>query len=527
MHWGLTIFEKRRMLAIALDHPCFDGRKPLLSQREIDAILAGGRQKTGRQVVEEAMAQLGLTYDAPTQERRSFREALGDVSFAPGFRRTVVLAALALLLVLFVTLTPAGRAMAESMYSVLVYHQDGLLHFQSGKGEPAAEKADHSLPAEQAQSLAELAAVSGLPILTSEDELISFRYEKEADLLASRQHYRAAGGKEYKLEQEFFGADAHREMGTAVETYTMIPSKIRYDGQITLYAGTSEDGTNYLMGVADTFNLTISSRELSLSELEALMPRIGVAGQGSPIAGAINQEGTGPRSSEAQSEYVALTTGDAATEPAPVPESADVPEEAAVGEMGPDRKEACPSPETGDVDLASILKLSVGPVTLPVEECFPILFSEDEMLSFKYYRDDARTLTVNARYRTAKGQEYGMVQTFRDPDAPWQWTLDARDYAPMASEIRYDGEITLYGGISSDDAVFIAGYTDNFSLLVSSGDMTFPELKNCMLRIAARTVDDENLKAIEVKMLPPLDFDLLNCQTKGGNSGRNGGVWHK
>ena len=125
MLWRLTIFEKRRMRSIALDHPYFDGRKPLLSKAETEKILARSREKTGQQVVEEAMAQLGLTYTPSAGRKRSPREGLGDVFCVPGFRRTAILAALILLLVLLMTLTPAGRAMAQSVYTIFVYYKDG------------------------------------------------------------------------------------------------------------------------------------------------------------------------------------------------------------------------------------------------------------------------------------------------------------------------------------------------------------------------------------------------------------------
>ena len=111
MHWGLTTFEKKRIERIALDHPYFDTHAPLLTKREIAAIVKEGSHKSGYQVIAEVMAELGITYVPAKRKKRSFREALRDMSFVPSFRRSVALGLLCLLLI-FQAIWPSSEQLS-------------------------------------------------------------------------------------------------------------------------------------------------------------------------------------------------------------------------------------------------------------------------------------------------------------------------------------------------------------------------------------------------------------------------------
>ena len=427
MRGKLTFFERRRMLSIALDHPCFDGRKPLLSEGEMAAALARGRQKTGQQVVAEIMAELGRSY-TPASRRRSLREALEDVSFVPAFRRTVILGALALLLALFMTLTAPGRALAEEARRIVVNFTDGNLNFHNSYPVPADGSAlDFSLVPPTAEDPEELAELTGFPILLSEDEQIRFEYNSWRGGLSVSSAYLTPDEKRYTLTQEFYAPGTLWGTGFDAQAYAQIPSTIRYEGEITLYAGVSETGC-FVTGFADAFTLTMMSSSMTLPELTACLERI----------------------------YV-WQAADA---------SAQVAGEALDFSLVPQR---VGSPR----ELAEICR-------------FPILLSEDELTDFRYdnYTD---VFLVRSWYRTENGQTYKIRQNFYGPDTYWAFTTEIDAAAEIPSRIRYDGPLTLYAGTGPDGVRILTGYADIFLLTVTSSDMTLSELTACMDRVYAWT----------------------------------------
>lgn len=279
MGWGLTVFERKRLAAIALDHPYFDARGPLLSKGEVAAIVKQGAKKTGYQVIAETMAELGLPYAPAGPERRTFGQALRDVSFVPSFRRTVAVALFCLLLALFMTLTVPGRALAESVYTVYVYFRDRSLQLWSEAPSEAADALDFSRVPEAADSPRELATVSRFPVLLTEDQVVSFQYHKMSEVLYVATLYRTSAGREYSVVQDFYGPNTVWSSSVVAEEVFEVESRIGYDGSITIYAGTASDGTVFLKGYSDLFTLYMASMEMTLPELESIMDRMGTCGK--------------------------------------------------------------------------------------------------------------------------------------------------------------------------------------------------------------------------------------------------------
>ena len=432
MHWRLTVFEKKRIEAIALDHPYFDGRRPLLTKKEMAAIVKQGASKTGCQVIAEAMAELGLPYTPAESRKRTFREALGDLSFAPGFRRGVALLVLAAILLVFLTATAPGHALAESVYTVYVTFKNKSMNFWNASQEPIPEPKEwHQVP-EGFETPYELAALIQMPILVSEDEAISFQYSQMVlERLVVQTRYRTGEGQTYDILQNIYGPKAHWDPGVDARGGVEIASEIRYEGDLTLFAGVSEDGAVFLTGYGDDFDLTVTSTDMTLSELEGCMKRI-FAWEDSSLKF---------------------------------------------------RNEA-PSEAARALDFSLIPEIVDSPGALAAVSGFPILISEDEIVQFRYSAMSL-DLHVRTRYRTPEGDQYVLSQCIYGPDVLWGTGTDAREVFEIESEIRYDGPLTLYAGTATDGTAFLDGFSELFTVHVSSTDLTLPELESCMSHIYA------------------------------------------
>lgn len=265
MHWGLAGFERKRIERIVLNHPFFDMHAPLLTKKEIRAILAQGPRKSGPQVITEVKKELGLI-DAPiTQQKRTLLEALHDASFVPSFRRTVVLGALCLLLVLFMTLTVPGRAFAKEIYSIIIDFVDGTLSMRNSIPTPDQPASDFSTLHDGLTSPKTLAEALQYPIVGSNDKLIFFEYEMiGSDILSIRSKYQTSEGKKYTIIQEIHG-------GLSYWSFDIDVDKIDYQKLdpiqgVELFAGTATDGNAFVVGYSGSFSIKISGRELTPAE---------------------------------------------------------------------------------------------------------------------------------------------------------------------------------------------------------------------------------------------------------------------
>lgn len=422
MGWGLTVFERRRLAAIALDHPYFDARGPLLSKREMAAIVRQAG-KAGHQVIAEAMAELGLPYTPAAPRRRTFGQALRDVSFVPSFRRTVAVAVLCLLLALFMTLTVPGKAMAEELYSIIVTFTRGSFQIRNETPTPPQGALDFSLVPPTAKEPEELARISRLPVLLTEDEVVSFEYDTMGEVLFVFTVYRTPAGRQYTVLQDFYGPNTVWSSSVDAEEVFEVESRIGYDGPLALYAGTSSDGTVFLKGYSDHFTLYISSMDMPLLELENCMLRF----------------------------YVWQEEG---------------------------------GPADGPRDLSQVPPKLESPTELAAVCHFPILLSADEMIDFQYSKSK-NAVSVRTWYQTEDSRRYRVYQVFRAPDSMWGSTIDAEEYAEIPSSIRYDGEIVLYAGTTVDGDAFIQGQADVFGVTITSADMPLLELESCVSRMWA------------------------------------------
>lgn len=272
MNWGLASFERKRIERIALEHPFFDMHAPLLNKRELHAALAQGPKKTGPQVIAEVREELGISHSPNLQERRSFAEALRDASFVPSFRRTVVLAALSLLLVLFMTVTVPGRAFAEEVYSIIINLVDGMLSAYNTIPSHNINSSDFASLPSDLETPHELAKYIDCPVFVSNDTLTFFEYDTDTpEVLSCLSQYKNSQELSYVISQEMYGPSI--SWGASVDTQS---DSVEFEtpSGIKLFLNQSHDGTFFAIGFYDSYTLNISCKDVSQEEFISILKRI-------------------------------------------------------------------------------------------------------------------------------------------------------------------------------------------------------------------------------------------------------------
>lgn len=269
MHWGLTRFERKRIERIVLDHPFFDMHAPLLTKKELRAILSQKPQKTGPQVVAEVKKELGLDAAPVAEQQRTLMDALRDVSFVPSFRRTIVLGVFSLLLVLFMALTVPGRAMAEELYSIVVDFADGMFGAYNSVPLQGHLTSDYTSLPKGIQTIEELAAYLDCPLYSTHDELMQFDYDIVAsDTLEIILQYQNKDGNSYTMYQKIYGENTSWGVSAEAE-WGPVPIDSPLD--IQMYLNHANDGTVYAIGFSEKYTIYIFSQDLSPDALTTVL----------------------------------------------------------------------------------------------------------------------------------------------------------------------------------------------------------------------------------------------------------------
>jgi len=111
----MTRLEWRYLQRIALDHPYYDTHKPPLSDAEARAIMEANNTMTGREFVDSIYAKLGMVRPVKEKKRLAWLSNIGEQFTVPPIRKIAIAILTVVLLVIFFTATPAGRAIAESV----------------------------------------------------------------------------------------------------------------------------------------------------------------------------------------------------------------------------------------------------------------------------------------------------------------------------------------------------------------------------------------------------------------------------
>lgn len=272
MHWGLTTFERKRIERIALDHPFFDMHDPLLTKKELRAIIAQGPSKTGPQVIAEAKRELGLEHIPAIQQKRSFPDALCDVSFVPFFRRTLALSMLCLLLAFFMIFSVPGRALAEEVYAILVDFVDGILGIRNNTPIQNHEVPDFTLIPEDIKTPQEISKYIDCPIFVLGDKLTHFEYETDSpEMLSLISQYENQRGQSSTISQEIYGPNISWGIGVDAQKDSI---EIETPSGIHFLLNQSNDETLYAIAFTEVYSLRVFSREYSQAEFISMLQDI-------------------------------------------------------------------------------------------------------------------------------------------------------------------------------------------------------------------------------------------------------------
>ncbi|MBQ7278784.1 MAG: hypothetical protein IJR17_06270 [Clostridia bacterium] len=268
MNWGLTIFERRRMEKMVLDHPYFDAHGPLLSRRALRRVLRQGTKKTGHQVVHQVQMELGLPL-SPLPRRRLI-DALGDGMYVPSFRRTVAIAILILAFVAVLTLTEPGRAMAAEWFEVIIEYRDGSLQASSGVPVQQEEVNFLTLP-DDIGTPREVAKYLSCPIYVTDDPMSECTLDVEENTLLMIARYRLEGERSYVIFQTVYAPGVAWGFGTEAAT---APIQRELPNGLLMELNLSNDGTVHASGFGENYILHISISDGTIEELTDILSRV-------------------------------------------------------------------------------------------------------------------------------------------------------------------------------------------------------------------------------------------------------------
>ena len=111
----MTRLEWAYLQRIALDHPYFDTHKLPLTEKEAKAIVKANIRMTGREFVDSIYAKLGMIRPQEEKKRFAWLRNIGELFTVPPIRKIAIAVLVVVLMTVFFTATPAGRAIAESV----------------------------------------------------------------------------------------------------------------------------------------------------------------------------------------------------------------------------------------------------------------------------------------------------------------------------------------------------------------------------------------------------------------------------
>lgn len=111
----MTKLEWRYLQRIALDHPYFDTHELPLTEQEAKAIVEANVKMTGREFVDSVYEKLGMVRPKEEKKRFVWLRSIGELFTVPSIRRIAIAVLVVILMIVFFTATPTGRAIAESV----------------------------------------------------------------------------------------------------------------------------------------------------------------------------------------------------------------------------------------------------------------------------------------------------------------------------------------------------------------------------------------------------------------------------
>lgn len=130
----MTRLEWRYLQRIALDHPYFDTHKLPLTEKEAKAIVEANIKMTGKEFVDSIYAKLGMTRPKEEKERFAKLRSVGELFTVPPIRKIAIAVLVVVLMTVFFTATPTGRAIAESVIHYITHlYDEGIIISQNDR----------------------------------------------------------------------------------------------------------------------------------------------------------------------------------------------------------------------------------------------------------------------------------------------------------------------------------------------------------------------------------------------------------
>lgn len=131
----MTKTEWQYLQKVALDHPYYDTHKPPLTEAEAKAVVEANNAMTGREFVDSVYASLGMTRPSGAERRFDRLRGIADLLSVPTIRRIAIIILAVILATLFLTMTPAGRTVAEEIgqFVVRLFDKNAVMSGQDGE----------------------------------------------------------------------------------------------------------------------------------------------------------------------------------------------------------------------------------------------------------------------------------------------------------------------------------------------------------------------------------------------------------
>ncbi len=150
----MTRLEWRYLQRIALDHPFFDTHELPLTEKEAKAIVEANIKMTGREFVDSIYTKLGMTRPEEKKDRFAWLRNIGELFTVPPIRKIAIAVLVVVLMTVFFTATPTGRAIAESViHYIATLFEDGHLTIERNDQEHILDCLNDANPAFEVEQL--------------------------------------------------------------------------------------------------------------------------------------------------------------------------------------------------------------------------------------------------------------------------------------------------------------------------------------------------------------------------------------
>ena len=257
----------RKLKKQAFDHPYFEYKKHLLSEKEAEDILAGGDalgvdefMRIVRERAERQDIDTRISLPQPERKERLPKRRL--------ITRLAVAAVAVLLIFAFLTLTEPGIAFAEAVRNFVVNIIDGNFQVQGRELPSDLPDIDYENIPETFESLEQAARVIGRPVTDlSQDNIVvsSINAYVVGNLMNLTVEYQTNRGETLSMAQWFPSEGSSWGFGASAGSGEVVERTL--ENGIVLYAGNMDDGTSFVDGVAEGIYLSIASVDLASDDL--------------------------------------------------------------------------------------------------------------------------------------------------------------------------------------------------------------------------------------------------------------------